>query len=114
MQIITPPTCGGCCCLAAGTHKPGLVLQWSGADLPAYARKQHKLYELNHAAHSGVCCCFAAGTRKPGLVLQWSGADLPASARVQPQPVADLPGGWKTLPDMSWDAGEAPNTACGG
>jgi hypothetical protein len=64
----------------------------------------------------GACCktrtchCLPlkpAGTHKPGLVLQWSGAEVPASQRAQPQPVEDLPGGWKTLPDLSWDGGEA-------
>lgn len=46
-------------------------------------------------------------------MLQWSGAAAAMASTggqrgggsAQPQPVEDLPGGWRTLPDLSWDAG---------
>lgn len=85
------------------------MLPYVAAPSPPGTRA-HGTAQCQHvcALFTMVCSCrnHPAGTRKPGLVLQWSGADPPASAQVQPQPVSDLPSGWKTLPDMSWDAGE--------
>lgn len=52
------------------------------------------------------------GTRVPGLVMHWTAVSddqiaIRARSRdVTLDDVSDLPEGWTTLPDLSWDSGE--------